>query len=312
MPNLTALGQEYLSFSGTQTLSGFRVLSGTSWTMASLLACTSGIPFAFPVEGNAMDTQELFAPNLITLGDILEENGYVQEFLCGSDASFGGRRKYFTQHGNYDIFDLFTAREQGYIEEDYYVWWGFEDHYLFEIAMDEATRLAQGDEPFNLTLLTVDAHHFGGYFCDWCDTVYGASTADVINCTDQRVYQFIEWCKEQPFFENTTIILSGDHPRMDAPLVFNADEEQRTMYNCYINAANAADDRTENRVFTALDLFPTELEALGFDVEGDRLGLGVSLFSDQQTLAERMGVEALNAELNKYSQYYLEHFYLNQ
>lgn len=42
----------------------------------------------------------------------------------------------FQQHGKYEIFDLYTAREEGYIEEEYYTWWG-EDRYLFETAKDE-------------------------------------------------------------------------------------------------------------------------------------------------------------------------------
>lgn len=62
-----------------------------------------------------------------SLGDILEQEGYRQELLIGSDASFGGRRQYFAQHGGYDIWDYYTARETGKIDPDYRVWWGYED-----------------------------------------------------------------------------------------------------------------------------------------------------------------------------------------
>ncbi|MGN0971433.1 MAG: LTA synthase family protein, partial [Aristaeellaceae bacterium] len=259
MPCLTALAESNLYFPGRQTPSGLSNLSGTSWTMASLLAQTSGIPFAFPVDGNAMETQEYFAPRLTTLGDILAAQGYSQEFLCGSDASFAGRRKYFTQHGGYEIFDLFTAREQGYIDQDYYVWWGFEDSYLFQIARDEATRLAAQEQPFNLTLLTVDLHHFEGYICPECDGEYGYTTADVVNCTDRQIADFVAWCQDQPFWENTTIIVTGDHPRMDGALVEEATDAQRTIYHCLLNLPAEAQGRTEERTFTTLDLFPTTL-----------------------------------------------------
>lgn len=310
-PRLTELARNNLYFSGTQTFSGLRTLSGTSWTMASILSQTSGIPFAFPVAENAMDTQEYFAPRLTTLGDILQDNGYAQEFICGSDASFGGRRKYFTQHGEYEIFDLFTAREQGYIPQDYYVWWGFEDSYMFQIARDEATRLAAQEQPFNLTLLTVDLHHFEGYICPECDGEYGYTTADVVNCTDRQIAEFVAWCQDQPFWENTTLIITGDHPRMDGALVEEATDAQRTIYHCMLNLPAEAQGHTEARTFTTLDLFPTTLAALGFQVEGDRLGLGVNLFSGLPTLAERMGAEALSDELVKHSAFYLEHFYYN-
>ena len=311
MPRLTALAQENLYFPGENTPSGLNNLSGTSWTMASLLAQTSGIPFAFPVDGNAMEIQEYFAPRLTTLGDILAEQGYAQEFLCGSDASFAGRRKYFTQHGGYEIFDLFTAREKGYIEEDYYVWWGYEDFRLFEIARDEVTRLAAQEQPFNLTLLTVDLHHLGGFVCEECDVDYGATTADVVGCTDRLIGEFVAWCREQPFYEDTTIIIVGDHPRMDSYLVEEAPDDMRTLYHCVINPAVQVQNPDQNRVCTMLDLFPTTLAAMGFRVEGDRLGLGMNLLCGRPTLAEMLGLQTLDEELVKTSQFYLDHFYYN-
>lgn len=309
LPRLTALAQENLHFAGTNSISGLRSFSGLNWTMASLLGQTAGIPFAFPVSGNAMDTVAVFAPKMTNLGDILQQNGYTQEFLCGSDASYAGRRKYFTQHGDYQIYDLFTAREQGVIDEDYYVWWGFEDSILFDIARSEATRLSQGDTPFNLTLLTVDLHHLGGYVCDQCSSEHDDDTANVVSCTDRQVADFIDWCRQQPFFEDTTIVLVGDHPRMDTMLVEGVGDEERTLYHCILNAAAPVEGSTENRLFTALDMFPTTLSALGFDIEGDRLGLGVDLFSTQPTLAERLGIYDLELELNKESAFYLNKFF---
>ena len=64
-----------------------------------------------PIDDNAMDTQESFFPGIITLGDILQEEGYSQTLLIGSDATFGGRKLYFTDHGQYDIVDYEYAVE---------------------------------------------------------------------------------------------------------------------------------------------------------------------------------------------------------
>jgi len=57
-----------------------------------------------------------------------------------------------------------------------------------------------------------------------------------------------------------------------------------------------------------MDLFPTMLSAMGYEIEGDRLGLGTDLFSARETLAEEMGYERLNEEVQKYSQYFIDHF----
>ncbi len=308
IPNLTALAAENVSFSETEGLGGFHSALRTTWTMAALLGTSAGIPFSFPVNGNSMDERESFAAGLTALGDILAGQGYHNEFLCGSDSEFAGRKDYFLQHGNYEIFDLFTAREKGYIDPDYYVWWGFEDKYLYEIAKDELTRLAAAEEPFHLTMLTVDTHFQDGYLCHDCQAEYDSVAANVVSCADRQAAAFIDWCKEQPFYENTTIVIMGDHPRMDKSLVGETAVEERRVYNCFLNAVGAEAARQTLRKFTSLDLFPTTLAAMGFTIEGDRLGLGVNLFSQLPTLAERMGYEALDGELLKNSNYYVSHF----
>ncbi len=329
MSGMTDLARENLSFSDKEggLLGGFRNPEGTRWTIAAILATTSGVPFSFPVGRNQMSRRTTFAPGLTNLGDILEEKGYEQEFLCGSDAEFGGRKNYFTQHGNYKIFDLFSAREKRYIAPDYKVWWGYEDEYLYKIAKDELTELASHDGPFNFTMLTVDTHHIDGYVCNLCEHTYKNTTANVVSCADRQLVEFIDWIKEQDFFEDTVVIISGDHPRMDTNLVEDVEYDDRTIYNCFINTDAVPERGSENRSFTPMDMFPTILEAIGFDVEGDRLGLGTSMFSSLPTLAERyadeiaeekakegeeitaeeaekLGYQKLNEEVSKYSEFY--------
>ncbi|MBQ9805347.1 MAG: LTA synthase family protein [Clostridia bacterium] len=313
MPNLTELAQENVSFSDKAEgqLGGFHNPTGTGWTMAALLSSTSGIPFSFPVGelgGNDMGKREKFASGLTTLGDILNARGYKQEFLCGSDAAFAGRDLYFTQHGNYEIFDYYAARDNGYIAPDYSVFWGYEDAILYQIAKDELLDLASGSQPFNFTMLTVDLHHTGGYFCSECETVYPNETANIVCCADRQLGEFIDWCKQQSFYEDSVIIITGDHPRMDTILVEGVEDSERMVYNCFINAAVTPKGAVFERSFTILDIFPTTLAAMGFTIEGNRLGLGVNLFSGEATLAEQMGYSTLEDEVKKYSDYYIQKF----
>ena len=308
MPNLTRLARENISFSNTEKLGGFFSTNNTNWTMAALFAGTSGLPFGFPVEQNSMNKYTEFAPEVVALGDILEREGYTQEFLCGSDGAYGGRALYFTQHGGYEIHDLFAAREKGEIPADYYEWWGFEDRKLFRIAKDELTRLAAEEKPFNLTMLTVDAHHLGGYTCEECGTEYADRTANVIACTDRQVGEFVAWLREQPFWENTVMIITGDHPRMDTCLTGDVPFGERPVYDCILNSRTEAKGEMKNRTAVMMDIYPTMLSAMGFTIEGDRLGLGTDLLSGRKTLAEEMGYTALNEEVQKYSQFFTDHF----
>ena len=311
IPRLTELAEDNISFSDGDLLGGWQKTDGDGWTMGSLFTQMGGIPWAFPVEANSMGDHTKIASGLTTLGDLLKQDGYRQIFLCGSDGSFAGRADFFQQHGEYEIHDHGYAMSKGYIPDGYNVWWGYEDEYLFEIAKRELLELSSEGQTFNYTMLTVDTHHIGGYICDLCGNEYDEPLANVIACCDRQVAEFVEWCKNQDFYENTVIVICGDHPRMDTILVDGASEDDRTIYNCFLNAVSAeqALPHQKNRDFMAMDMMPTVLAALGFDIEGDRLGLGTNLFSGRKTLAEELGVEELKSELSKYSQYYVEHFY---
>ena len=247
---------------------------------------------------------------LRTMRNILDEAGYRTSFMCGSDANFGGRKTYYTTHGTDKIYDIYTARKDGIVPGDYFVWWGMEDKHLFEYARQELTEISQGDEPFAFTMLTVDTHHIGGYQCSYCTDEFEETYEQSISCSSRQVLEFVNWLKAQPFWDNTTVVITGDHLSMDnGYFQRNVDEGyQRMVYNCIVNSAIPAEN-TKNREYCAVDLFPTTLAALGCTIEGDRLGLGTNLFSNLPTLAEKWGYDRFNTELGRASDYYIANFH---
>ena len=303
IPELTEIAQTNEDFSGADPkLNGGYSLAGTTWTMGAMFAQTSGLPLNISISANDMDTQDSFFPGVTTLGDILSDAGYTQTLLIGSEAQFGGRKLYFQEHGNYEMEDYSYAIENGLIPSDYKVWWGYEDQKLFSYAKEELQNLAAGSEPFNLTLLTVDTHFEDGYPCEICPTTYGDNQyANVMACSSKQVDEFVKWIQQQDFYENTTIVISGDHPTMDSDFCEDVDEDYtRKVYTTYINAEE--DALSSRRVYTTFDNFPTTLGALGVQIEGDRLGLGTNLFSSTQTLVERYGIDMEESELKKKSE----------
>ena len=302
IPELTQMAEENEDFSGSETrLNGAYSLPYTTFTMGAMFGQTSGLPLKNNVGNNDMSTQDHFFSSTTTIGDILEDNGYHNVLMLGSDATFGGRRLYFTEHGDYDIMDYYYAKSQGWIDQDYKVWWGYEDEKLFSFAKDELDELSQSDQPFNLTLLTVDTHFEDGYVCDLCDDEYDDQYANVMACSSRQVEAFIEWCQTQSWYDNTTIVICGDHPTMDSDFCDSvSDSYQRRAYVCYINSA-VSTDNTEYREYSTLDAFPTTLAAMGCQIEGDQLGLGVNLFSDKQTILEQYGLSYVTEELEKKS-----------
>ena len=306
IPELTEIAQTNEDFSGADPkLNGGYSLAGTTWTMGAMFAQTSGLPLNISISANDMDTQDSFFPGVTTLGDILSDAGYTQTLLIGSEAQFGGRKLYFQEHGNYEMEDYSYAIENGLIPSDYKVWCGYEDQKLFEFAKEKLLQLSQGDEPFNLTMLTVDTHFEDGYVCEQCPTEYDTQYSNVMACSSRQVGEFLKWIQQQDFYENTTIVISGDHPTMDSDYCAEIDQEgnyDRRVFTAYINAAAYAQDQQE-RTYSTFDNFPTTLAALGVQIDGDRLGLGTNLFSGTKTLLEEFGNSKVNAELKKKSEF---------
>ncbi len=306
IPELTELAQENEDFSGSsEKLNGGYAMTGATWTMGAMFAQTSGLPLQIAIDTNGMSSQETFFPGITTIGDILEKEGYTQNLMIGSNATFGGRKLYFTEHGNYGMYDYVYALENSLIPADYKVWWGFEDERLFEMAKNRLTELGNEESPFNFTMLTVDTHFPDGYECDLCGDEFGDNQyANVMHCSSQQVAAFVEWCQQQSWYENTTIVISGDHLTMDADFCEDVDENYtRKTYTAYINAAAENEQPDRRRKYTTFDNFPTTLAALGVEIEGDRLGLGTNLFSTTETLSERDGYANENIEMMRNSEF---------
>lgn len=312
IPELYSLAQENVNFSHNEDVGGFRCTSGTTWTIGAMVGQTAGIPLKTPpgLSGNDYGLDGNFLPGVTGITDVLKDNGYYQALMFGSDANFGGRLQYYTRHGIDRVYDYHTAIEDGIIPEDYYVWWGMEDKFLFEYAKQELTDLAAMEQPFAFTMLTVDTHHIDGYKCEYCQDTYSEQYENVIRCASRQVSEFVQWLQQQSFYENTTIVIVGDHTSMDGGYFSRnvSSSYVSRVYNCFINPAETSSS-TKNREFCTLDLFPTTLGAMGCSIEGNRLGLGTNLFSGVPTLIEEMGYAAFNQELGRFSTYYTDIFY---
>ena len=313
IPELTQIAIENEDFSGSeQTLNSGKVMPANHYTMGAIFGISSGLPLKVNVsglsakfiadnkifDGNDMSMQEHFFDNTVMIGDILEGQGYHQIFMIGSDATFGGRRLFFEKHGNYEIYDYPYAIEKGWIEPDYKVFWGYEDEKLFSFAQNLLPELYEQEEPFNLTLLTVDTHFEDGYVCRLCDDRFGDNQyANVMACSSRQTAAFIEWCMQQDFFKDTTIVVTGDHTTMDKDFCKDVPEDySRGTYTVFINAAAQPADPSRRRQFSTQDIFPTTVAALGAQIEGDRLGLGTNLFSDRDTIVEEIGLAQARQE----------------
>lgn len=312
IPRLSDLAlKEGKQFSHTDSgkLGGMMQIPGANQTASSMVAQTSGVPLRAGngvLDVNAYGAQDsgAFFPGVHSLGEVLEKQGYNQTLFIGSKAEFAGRKAYFQQHGNYEVRDYHWAKEHELIPEDYYEWWGYEDDKLFDFAQDSLTDLANKKEPFNFTMLTADTHFEDGYATDQTPDLFDDQYSNVIHDSDKKISEFLQWMKKQSFYEDTTVVLVGDHLTMDKDFFEDIDPNyQRSVYNVFLNTGkNEVSD--DQRLFSAVDMYPSTLASLGVKIPGERLGLGVNLFSGKQTLMEQMGYEKFEQEMTKRSDYY--------
>ncbi|MEE3392582.1 MAG: LTA synthase family protein [Lachnospiraceae bacterium] len=321
IPELHELALNNVNFSETENVGGGHASSGATWTIAGMAAQTSGLPLLLSTNRTKYGYLDRFMPGATTLGDILHENGYYQEIVMGSNAAFEGRDKYFGQHGDYQILDYTKDIELHKIPTDYHVWWGIEDSLMYSFAKTEILNAAENaektGEPFNVTLLTADTHQTDGYKCSLCRNKFDDQYKNVLACASRQVSDLVSWIQDQEFFKDTTIVIAGDHTTMDNKFILNYYDGSapRRVYNCFIDPAPdnvSYRDNLKNRRFTTLDMFPTTLSALGFTIEGNRLGLGTDLFSGEETLSEKYGYRRQDEEFGRHSKFYNEKLWASQ
>lgn len=306
IPKLTELSQNGITFSDSNNeFGGPKMPVGSQWSLASMTNQMTGLPMKVPGNGNSYGSSGNFLPGAWTFGDVLNSEGYEQTVMIGADARFGGLSYLFENHGNYKVMDYNYAIKNGLLPKNYKQFWGYEDDKLYQFAKDEITRLYKTGKPFNMTFETADTHT-PGYVSPKIKNKFNNQYANAIYYSQNETYKFIEWIKQQPFYENTTIVIIGDHLSMCSDF-FKNKNGNRTQYNLILNPSpdlKYSKDCLKNRTWSNYDMYPTVLAAMGVKIEGNRLGLGTDLFSNEPTVFEEFGYDYVNKELAKKSEFY--------
>lgn len=301
MPLLENMTEDYINFSNGDNIGGFHQLNGTGWTASALVGHTAGIPIYIETQ----NSDDRYLDGAVSIGEVLEDFGYKNYFLLGSDADFSERDNYFREHGNYTISDYDSAIKDNLITQDYFEWWGYEDRKLYSFAKEMLLEISNDSEPFNLSILTADTHFYHGFVDSTCPLLFDVHYANSFYCADLMLNKFITWVQNQSFYKDTTIVIVGDHLTMRDDFFVTSKDYERTGYNLFINSS-VKTDNFKNRDFTTLDFYPTTLASIGATIEGERLALGTNLFSNKPTLMEELGVKEFTNEVSKMSKYYKE------
>ena len=308
MPEVEELLKNNTSFSNTNGFGGAYHTYGTDYSAGGNVAITAGIPLKtidLLSDKNDYTGNGEYLAGAYTMGEILRDVGYNLEIIMGSDGTFGGRTQYYKTNGDYKIFDVNYAIETGKMNEEDRVWWGFSDDDLFKWSKEEITDLSSEDKPFSLIILTADTHFMDGYLSPNAEEKYETQYENVHAYSSKLLGEFVEWLEKQDYYDNTTIVIIGDHLGMQNEFYESRinDNYERTIYNVIINPV-IEEKNNKNRKFTTMDMFPTILASIGVEIEGNRIGLGTNLYSGMPTLVEELGYDYFNNELKKNSKFY--------
>jgi phosphoglycerol transferase len=277
-----------------------RQLDNTGWTMAGMIASQCGTPLmpAGLLHDRQMEPLSQVVPGIDCLGDLLDEQGYRLAYLGGASTEFAGKGIFYEDHG----FDRVMGREelQPRLEDpDYVDNWGLSDDSLYDFTLEEIRRLDARPEPWAVVNLSITGHAPSGYPAQRCEESQGPHDGvDIlyaVECSAWLARDLVERLEAEGLLDNTLVVIVSDHLTMRVSVWDELIRGERD--NTFILLGNDVPRGRVRRPSSTLDVFPTILEAMDFEIEDHRAGLGVSLLSPDPTLIEQHGVDYVNARM---------------
>ncbi len=289
LSELKALQENNLSFKP-----GGESVATQGWTIGSQIAKYCGIPLKFP----AYDSIQVFLPNALCMQDVLADNGYKQLFVQGTDKCFASFGYFLETHSDVETHDFSYFFKSGRVKKQT-SGWGIDDFTLFDLLKQDIMKLYQTGSPFAVYAMTMDTHWPIGHVDGKCGIDPKGSKKEqylkALKCASRNIEKFIEWAKQQEWFENTIVVIQGDHttPKQIKDLLMSSGSKY--WYNVFLNTKIKS---VGGRVFSGFDMYPTIMEMIGANLQNHKLALGTSLLSNEPTLLELLGNEKLDSLLN--------------
>lgn len=267
--------------------SDLRSSAGATWTVAGMMASQCGTPLLTEIGPRGNDVlQNGFLEDATCLGDVLQAAGYHLTYVGGASTRFAGKGTFLRQHGYNEVLGLDELLPQ-LPNPDYLNNWGLYDDSTFSFALDKFKQLAANPEqPFQLTVLTVDTHHPAGTPSASCPRYprIDNSILHAVHCTDWLLQRFIAELQAHPAWDNTVVVLMSDHLAMRniAQHLYPEDYEREI----YLAILNAGQGGSVDLPATHMDVAPTLLPLLGVRHE-QRFLAGANLL-DPQTAARQV------------------------
>ena len=256
-------------------------MPGADFTIGGIVASQCGIPLksisilSGNLTGWALDR---FMPGAVCLGDYLNAAGYHNIYYNGSSGVFSGLDKFFRSHGYQEFMGKEDWIEKRHVDPASMNMWAMYDSDLMDFSIERIDELMAEGKKFSFVLSTMDTHEPGFLSPPCIDQGYSYDWPGYVKCSLSQVERLLRHIHEKGWDDKFVILVMGDHlSRM--PSLGNVDlKEVKDRYVlCFMHRDGTL--RPMRSTITHFDLFPSLLAAMGFKIEGDRLGFGYNVFS---------------------------------
>ncbi|MGG3574765.1 LTA synthase family protein [Bacillus gobiensis] len=226
--------------------------------------------------------------------DIFKENGYYSSVMHANNKSFWNRDLVYDSFGYDKFFDLDSYN----VNEDNSIGWGLKDKEFFEQSVELMKEMPQ---PFYTRLITLTNHFpFELGEEDKMIDEYDSSSRTLnryfptVRYQDEALKRFIEKLKEDGLYENSIIVLYGDHYGISENhneamgqflgkeiTPFEETQLQKVPFVVHIPGITDKDPKTIEKVGGQIDIRPTIMNLLGINTE-DQIQFGNDLLSKEK------------------------------
>jgi len=240
------------------------------------------------------------------IGNILNIADYYQTYINGSSLKFQDAGKLYTLMKYDEIWGFEQILESYPIYNKLKGGWGLLDEAIFDFAFIKYKELLQKNQPFVLTLLTQDSHDgISSDLCSSIDQYKGpGNNNDLLksfHCDDYLIGQFINNISKLQKFNETIIIILGDHVMHETLVHINNNTNK--IFGMILNSNYKG---IYNYSMTLADIAPTILNLLNIETNA-KFYDGINIFSEDLKLRNFNLFEAPE-KLQKYLGYQRHNF----
>jgi lipoteichoic acid synthase len=287
-PNMNKLAQENVYFDNFYTMVGQGTTSDAEYVVNTSL---------YVPEHDAA-TDHLDGKALPSLPKLLQDNGYTTATFHTNDVQFWNRQELYKSIGWEHYYD------QSFFGDDDHIAYGASDEVLYSKTMNQLEQMDQSGQPFYAQVISMSSHHpfkipESKYKINLPKQFQNNLVGDYIqaqNYSDYALGQFITDLKVQGIWDDSIVLLYGDHQGL--PLhslnkngtelmhqLLGHEYTDPDMFNIpmILHAPDVDFHRAIDNTGGQIDILPTVANLLGISLD-NQIHFGEDLFNQTTNL----------------------------